>query len=83
MSGEMMRRANGDKVIDVIRRHPVSREFPNGDDVMHGKILRLITIYAGTLVPHNCHGSLHLPIRAIVDLATFIQVGARPPVAFT
>lgn len=82
MSGEMMRRTNGDKVIDVIRRHPVSREFPNRDDVMHGKILRLITIYAGTLISYDCLGSLHLPIRAVVDLATFIQVGARLSVAF-
>ena len=83
MPSEMMRRANGDEVVDMIRRHPVSREFPNGDDVMHGKILRLIAIYAGATIPHNCHGSLHLPIRTIVDLATFVQVGARPPVAFT
>lgn len=72
MSGEMMRRANGDEVIDVIRRHPVSREFPNGDDVMHGKILRLITIYAGTFISYDCFGSLHLPIRTIVDLTAFV-----------
>ena len=77
MPSEMMRRANGDEVVDMIRCFPVSSEFPNGDDMMHSKIFCLVAIYAGTFIPYDCFGSLHLPIRTIVDLTTFVQVGSR------
>ena len=56
----------------MIRRFPVSREFTNGDDMMHSKIFCLVTIYAGAFISYDCFGSLHLPIRTIVDLTAFV-----------